>query len=236
MGAGHSHDHGTAAGRHRGRLLTVLVITLSVVGVQVVGGLLSGSLALLADAGHMLTDAVGVGVALLAATIAARPATDARTYGLQRAEILAALANALVLTAVAVWVLVEAARRWSDPPDVETGLMISVAAVGAAANAVSLLLLRRGRRESLNVRGAYLEVLGDLLGSLAAWSTSTTSTPGRSPAGSPSSPRTSSSTPTTWSRGARGRCSTASPTASPGTSTSSTAPSSSSPWATRRTS
>ncbi|SDQ05093.1 cation diffusion facilitator family transporter [Quadrisphaera sp. DSM 44207] len=167
MGAGHVHDHGTAASRHRGRLVLVLAITLAVVGVQVVGGLVSGSLALLADAGHMLTDAVGVGVALTASAVAARPATDARTYGLQRAEILAALANALVLTGVAVWVLVEAARRWGGQPEVATGLMIGTALVGAAANAASLLLLRRGRRESLNVRGAYLEVLGDLVGSLA---------------------------------------------------------------------
>jgi len=147
--------------------MVVLAITVTVLVVQVVGGLFSGSLALLADAGHMATDAAGITAALLAASLAARPATNARTYGLQRAEILAALANALLLGGVAVWVLVEAARRWSEPADIESGLMLLVAAVGAAANLVSLLILRRGADESLNVRGAYLEVLGDLLGSVA---------------------------------------------------------------------
>jgi len=145
----------------------VLAITLCLVVVQAVGGLLSGSLALLADAGHMLTDATGVVIALIAGTLAARPATNARTLGLQRAEILAALGNAVLLAAVAVWVLAEAAGRWRDPPDVSTGLMIAVASAGALANGVCLLLLRGGQRESLNLRGAYLEVLGDLLGSVA---------------------------------------------------------------------
>ncbi|MDQ3342162.1 MAG: cation diffusion facilitator family transporter [Actinomycetota bacterium] len=147
--------------------MVVLAITVTVLVVQVVGGLFSGSLALLADAGHMATDAAGITAALVAASLAARPATNARTYGLQRAEILAALANALLLGGVAVWVLVEAARRWSEPADIESGLMLLVAAVGAAANLVSLLILSRGADESLNVRGAYLEVLGDLLGSVA---------------------------------------------------------------------
>ncbi|MGW6130643.1 cation diffusion facilitator family transporter [Cellulomonas sp. NPDC055163] len=154
-------------GQHRTRLTVVLVLTLAVVGVQVVGGLLSGSLALLADAGHMLTDATGVAVALIASTLAARPATNARTFGLLRAEILAALANALLLGGLALWVIVEALGRWSDPPEVATGLMLGVALVGAGANLVSLLVLRGGRHESLNVRGAYLEVLGDLVGSAA---------------------------------------------------------------------
>lgn len=167
MVPGHTHPHGTATGRHRRRLVVVLVLTLSVAALQVVGGVASGSLALLADAGHMLTDATGVTIALVAATLAARPATDARTYGLQRAEILAALANALLLAALAVWVIVEAVQRWDDPPAIATGLMLTVAVVGAVANVVGLLLLRGGRDESLNVRGAYLEVLGDLVGSLA---------------------------------------------------------------------
>ena len=165
--SGHAHAHGTATGQHRGRLVLVLVLTLGVVGIQVVGGLVSGSLALLADAGHMLTDATGVAVALVASTLAARPATKARTYGLQRAEILAALANGLLLAGLAVWVIVQAVGRWDDPPDVASGLMLVVAVVGAAANLASLLVLRGGQRESLNLRGAYLEVLGDLLGSVA---------------------------------------------------------------------
>ncbi len=167
MGPGHGHGPATAAASHRSRLAAVLVITVVVALAQVVGGLLAGSLALLADAGHMITDAAGIAVALLAVGLAARPPTNARTYGMQRAEILAALANALVLGGIGCWVLVEASTRWSEPPDVETGLMLGVALLGAAANAGCLLLLRDGQRGSLTLRGAYLEVLGDLLGSTA---------------------------------------------------------------------
>ena len=167
MGAAHSHAAGTATGRHRRPLVLVLTLTLSVVGVQVVGGLVSGSLALLADAGHMLTDATGVAIALIATVIAARPATNARTFGLQRGEILAALANAMLLGVLAVWIITAAVRRWNDPPEVASGLMLVVAVAGAIANLVSLLILRSAREESLNIRGAYLEVLGDLIGSVA---------------------------------------------------------------------
>jgi cobalt-zinc-cadmium efflux system protein len=163
----HEHRHSTAAGAYSRRLGWVLAITVAVAITQAVGGLLAGSLALLADAGHMLTDATGVGAALVATWLAGRPATDARTFGMQRAEILAALANALLLGGIAVWVLVAAVGRWSDPPDVETGLMLAVAVGGAVANTGCLLLLREGQAASLNLRGAYLEVLGDLLGSLA---------------------------------------------------------------------
>jgi cobalt-zinc-cadmium efflux system protein len=165
----HSHGHGsgTAAAAHRGRLAVVLGITSAVFLVQLVGGVLAGSLALIADAAHMLTDATGVGIALLATTLALMPPTPQRTFGLQRAEILAALANGVLITVLALWVLWEAAQRWNDPPDVATGLMIGVASAGALGNLVSLLLLRQGARESLNVRGAYLEVLGDLVGSVA---------------------------------------------------------------------
>lgn len=163
----HSHPHPTATARHRHRLAVVLALTLAVAAVQVVGGVVSGSLALLADAGHMLTDATGVAVALLGVRLAGRPATPTRTFGLQRAEVLAALANALLLGALGAWVLVEAVRRWQEPHEVQSAVMLAVAVVGAAANVVALLLLRDGRRESLNVRGAYLEVLGDLLGSVA---------------------------------------------------------------------
>jgi len=163
MGAGHGHT--TVTGRHRGRLTLVLAITLVVLVVEVVGAVLSRSLALLADAGHMLTDAAGIGMALLASTLAARPPTLQRTFGLQRAEILAATANALVLMAVAVFVIVEALRRIGSPPEISSGLMLVFASIGLAANVVSLRLLHTGKGESLNVRGAYLEVLGDLLGS-----------------------------------------------------------------------
>ncbi len=165
MGAGHAHP-GTATGRHRGRLVAVLAITVAVLVVQVAGGVLSGSLALLADAGHLLTDAVGVGLALLAANFAARPATPERTFGYQRAEILAATANAVLLLVVAVNVLLEAARRAGAPPAVDAPAMLAVALIGLVGNAACLALLHRGASESLNVRGAYVEVLADLVGSV----------------------------------------------------------------------
>ncbi|MGN7250852.1 cation diffusion facilitator family transporter [Arthrobacter sp. SAFR-014] len=168
MGHDHNHTHGlTATGRHRVRLIAVLAITLSVMLIQLVGSLLSGSLALLADAGHMLSDAAGVFIALMAAWIAALPANDLRTYGYQRAEVLAALANALILVVVAAVIFTEAIRRIGSAPEVHTDIMLYAAILGAAANLVSLLILRKAQQESLNVRGAYLEVLGDLLGSFA---------------------------------------------------------------------
>lgn len=168
MGHDHNHAQGvTATGKHRSRLVAVLSITLAVVFIQVIGAALSGSLALLADAGHMLSDAAGVFIALLAAWIAARPASDLRTYGYQRAEVLAALANALILVVIAVVIFTEAIRRIGSAPEVQTDIMLYAAVLGAAANLASLLILRPAQKESLNVRGAYLEVLGDLLGSFA---------------------------------------------------------------------
>jgi cobalt-zinc-cadmium efflux system protein len=170
MGHDHSHSHGisaTGTGKHRKRLIAVLSITLAVVLIQVIGAVISGSLALLADAGHMLSDAAGVFIALLAAWIATRPASDQRTYGYQRAEVLAALANALVLIVISVVIFTEAIRRIGSAPDVQTDVMFWAAVLGAVANLVSLLILRGAQKESLNVRGAYLEVLGDLLGSFA---------------------------------------------------------------------
>ena len=166
---GHEHAHGTltATGRHRSRLIIVMIITLAVFVAEVVGGLLSGSLALLADAGHMLTDSAGLVIALIASVLAARPATTARTYGLQRTEVLAALVNGVLLVGIAGWVLVQAVERWRDPAEVSSGLMLGVALVGISANVVGLLVLRAGKDESLNLRGAYLEVLGDLVGSVA---------------------------------------------------------------------
>ncbi|HYO20459.1 MAG TPA: cation diffusion facilitator family transporter [Dermatophilaceae bacterium] len=166
-GDGHGHSYGTATGTQRSRLFGVLAITLGVMVAEVLGGLISGSLALIADAGHMLTDAAGIGLALLAATFAARPATPERTFGYQRFEILAAVTNALLLFGVAGYVLIEAVRRFTDPPELSTGVMLAVATVGLVANLGSLLILRGGQQASLNVRGAYLEVLGDLLGSVA---------------------------------------------------------------------
>jgi cobalt-zinc-cadmium efflux system protein len=115
----------------------------------------------------MLSDAAGVFIALLAAWIATRPASDQRTYGYQRAEVLAALANALVLIVISVVIFTEAIRRIGSAPEVQTDVMLWAAVLGAVANLVSLLILRGAQKESLNVRGAYLEVLGDLLGSFA---------------------------------------------------------------------
>ena len=160
------HVHSAAAG-HRKRLIAVFGLTLSIFVVEVVGGLLSNSLALLADAGHVLTAVFGIGFALAAIWIAARPATSDRTFGYLRLEILAAVGNALLLFGVSAFVLYEAWRRLAEPPEVTSEVMLAVALVGLAANGVSLYLLRDSQGHSLNVRGAYLEVMGDLLGSVA---------------------------------------------------------------------
>lgn len=163
----HDHAHRTATGAHRGRLAIVFAISAGNVVLLAVGGMLTGSLALLADAGHMLADASGVGLSLLAALLAARPATPERTFGYQRAEIFAAVVNAVVLFGVGAFFLVESARRLVDPPEVASGGMLVYAAVAMATNGLSMALLLRGQRESLNVRGAFLEVLSDMLGSAA---------------------------------------------------------------------
>ena len=162
-----AHAHGSAAAAHRGKLVAVLLLSLAILAVEVVGGIVSNSLALLADAGHMLTDVAGVGMALLAIWFAGRTPTNGRTYGYLRVEILAAVTNAFLLFGVAAFILYEAWRRLSEPPEVASGLMLAVALVGLAANAGSLLLLRDAQRESLNMRGAYLEVMGDFIGSAA---------------------------------------------------------------------
>ena len=169
MGGGHSHGHGsaTAGAGQLNRLLVVLGVTSAVLAVEVVGGLLTGSLALLADAGHMLTDVAAIGLSVLAIRFAAKAPTPERTFGYYRAEILAAVVNSLLLFAVAGWILVEAWHRFADRPEVQGGSMLAFALVAVGANVVSLLLLRSGASVSLNVRAAYVEVLGDLLGSLA---------------------------------------------------------------------
>ncbi|MCW2701334.1 MAG: cation diffusion facilitator family transporter [Blastococcus sp.] len=167
MGHGHTHGPVTAGGAQRQRLLVVLALTLAVMAAEIVGALVSGSLALLADAGHMATDAAGIALALAAVTLAQRPARGRRTFGWQRAEILAAVANGLLLLGVAGYVLVEAVRRIGHPPEIGSDLMLVVATVGLAANLVALGVLHGGRAASLNLRGAYLEVLADALGSVA---------------------------------------------------------------------
>lgn len=166
---GHGHGHGHAAGRaeDRSRLRLVLLVTVTVLVAELVGAWWSGSLALLADAGHMATDAGAVLLALAASYVAARPASTRRTFGLHRAEILAALLNAVVLLAVCAYLLVEGVRRLADPPDVQAAPMLWFAVAGLVANAVSMALLARRKDSSLNMRGAYLEVLSDFFGSVA---------------------------------------------------------------------
>ncbi len=169
MGAGHDHRAalaGSAAGRHRRRLIGALVLTLTYMAVEVIGGLLTGSLALLVDAAHMLTDAGGLALALFAIRFAERPATPQKTYGYLRIEILSALANAVVLLLLTVYILYEAYRRFVDPPEIIGGPMLAVAVVGLVVNLISMRLLAGGSSESLNVKGAYFEVLADMLGSL----------------------------------------------------------------------
>jgi len=169
MGHGHAHDHAPAAGGNRARLAVAFGITVTVLVAEIVGAAASGSLALLGDAGHMSSDAIGLAVALVASVIAARPATDRHTFGFQRMEVLAALANGLILVVVAVVVSIEAVRRLAGPAEhVDAAPMLVIAVVGLAANIVAFLVLRGGDRRSLNLRGALLEVIGDMLGSIAA--------------------------------------------------------------------
>jgi cobalt-zinc-cadmium efflux system protein len=163
----HGHDHReTAAGRSRGSLVGALAITGGFLLVEVAGALWTGSLALAADAGHMLTDVGGLVLALFATWVAARPPTPAKTYGYYRVEILAATVNALLLMAVAGIVLFEAYQRVRAPRAVEGGAMLAIAVAGLGANLIAAWLLSQGAERSLNVRAAYLEVLSDALSSL----------------------------------------------------------------------
>ncbi|MFF5171829.1 cation diffusion facilitator family transporter [Micromonospora sp. NPDC000089] len=171
MGVGGGHDHGVAVGnaahRHSGRLWAAFGLLAALMVVEAVTAFGTGSLALLSDAGHMFTDVLGIGMALAAITATRRADRDPqRTFGLYRLEVLAALANAVLLSGVAVYVLIEAIHRFGDPPRVLTGPMLAVAVLGLLANVAAFALLRPGAQESLNLRGAYLEVVGDLLGSL----------------------------------------------------------------------
>jgi cobalt-zinc-cadmium efflux system protein len=162
---GHGHHHGTEASRSRGALAATLVLTTAFLLVETVAALWTGSLALLADATHMLADAGGLGLALFAIWVAARPPTPEKTYGYYRAEILAALVNAFVLLAVAGAILVEAWERVRDPRPVLAVPMLLVAVAGLLVNIAGMRLLRRGSAASLNVRAAYLEVMSDALSS-----------------------------------------------------------------------
>lgn len=162
-------DHTPRAGRRHQRALAIAFIVVLVFMVaEAVAGWLAGSLALISDAGHMATDALGLGMALAAIVTANNgDKTGRRTYGLYRAEILAALANAVLLFGVAVYVLYEAARRIGTPTEILTGPMALVAVAGLVVNVIVWLQLRGGSKDSLNVEGAYLEVMADLLGSIA---------------------------------------------------------------------
>lgn len=167
MSSDHSHVDLRAGARHAGKLWWSFGLVVTFLIVQVVVGLAANSLALLSDAGHMATDALGLGMALAAITAANRANKQQhRTFGLYRLEILAALANAVLLFAVAAYVLIEAARRLGDPPEVASIAVLIVGTIGLAVNVVAFLLLRQGAEESLNVRGAYVEVLADMLGSI----------------------------------------------------------------------
>ena len=176
MGAGHgSHGHGhgqlghgpSGPGDHRRLLALVLAITAANFVAQVVGAAVSGSLALLADAGHMLTDVMGLVLALVAAGLMTRAASSRRTWGFVRAEVLSAAVQALVLSGVAVYVLVEGIRRLLEPPPVASGAMLAFGTVGLVGNAVAIALLTRSRTSNLNLRAAFLEVVNDALGSVA---------------------------------------------------------------------
>jgi cobalt-zinc-cadmium efflux system protein len=176
MGAGHHHHghghhhhgHGTAGARNRRRLAITLGLAAAYLVAEAVGGWLANSLALLADAGHMLSDVAALALSLFAIWIAQRPATPQRTYGYHRTEILAALANGATLIAISLLIFVEAFRRMAEPQPVAGGLVMVIAVGGLAVNVAGLLLLHGGKDESLNVRGAWLHLLTDALGSVGA--------------------------------------------------------------------
>lgn len=163
-----SRSHASAGMRHRTRLIAVLALTSTFMVVEATVGYFADSLVLLADAGHMLTDVAGLSLALLAIWFAQRPANARKTYGYYRAEILGALANAMLLFGVSAYIFYEAAQRFQDPPEVSSVPLLIVASLGFGVNILCAVLLMGGAKESLNVRGAFLEVAGDLLGSLGA--------------------------------------------------------------------
>lgn len=172
MGMGHNHDHGagnlqTATGSHRKRLLLVLAIYSAIIIAQVIGSMVTNSLALAAEAMHMAVDASGIFIALIAAFFATRAATAKRSYGLMRAEIVAVLINCLLLFGLGGYILFEAVERWFNPGDVAGGGVIAFAVVGLIGAATSLVILSRGAKESLNVKAAFLEVMSDGIGAAA---------------------------------------------------------------------
>ncbi|PRY09779.1 cation diffusion facilitator family transporter [Kineococcus rhizosphaerae] len=168
MSHGHGHGHGHELAQNRKRLTAALAVTATVLVAEAVGAFVSGSLALLADAGHMLTDVAGLVIALIAASLAARPASAQRTWGYRRAEVLAATLQAAALLAIGVFVLVEGVKRLVEPPQVHSGAMVVFGVVGLLGNVLALWLLLRGNaKANVNVRAAVLEVVNDGLGSVA---------------------------------------------------------------------
>jgi cobalt-zinc-cadmium efflux system protein len=163
-GHDHSHGHGHAHTSSISRLRIALAITAVILVAEAVGGYLANSLALIADAGHMLTDVAALALSLFVAWFSQRPETPKRTYGYLRLEILAAFLNGATLLLISVWIIWEAINRLRSPEHVQSGLMLAVAALGLVANAISAWVLRPQGDDNLNVRGAYLHILGDLLG------------------------------------------------------------------------
>lgn len=173
MGIGHNHDHGgghagaqtaTATGAHRRRLMMVLGIYATIIVAQIIGAVVTNSLALMAESMHMAVDASGILIALIATFLATRKANKKRTYGMMRAEIVAVLINCLLLFALGGYILFEAVERWFNPPEVAGGGVILFAIVGLVGASISLILLSRGAKESLNVKAAFLEVMSDGIG------------------------------------------------------------------------
>ncbi len=176
VSAGHDH-HGsavTAAGRHRGRLYIVLGISLCLMVAEILGGVLAHSLALIADAGHAATDVAGIGLSLVGIWMARRPSSDARTFGLQRAEVFAAVLNAMLLFGVGAFIVVESCFRLVRPQTTSPGLMAIFGAIALIGNGISLAVLRSGQGTSLNIRGAFLEALSDVFGAVAVLVAATT--------------------------------------------------------------
>jgi cobalt-zinc-cadmium efflux system protein len=164
----HNHAHHTSKKTGKTNLSLALAITGSWFIIELIGGLYANSLALLADAAHMLTDLAALGLSLFAIKISARPATHSKTFGYLRAEILAALANGIFLILIAIYIFYESIQRFRSPEEVKSGTMLVIAATGLLANAITAALLFRSRHENLNLRGAFLHVLGDTLGSVGA--------------------------------------------------------------------
>jgi cobalt-zinc-cadmium efflux system protein len=163
-----AHSHGEHTGQNKRALAFVLALTATFTIAEVIGGLATGSLALLADAGHMLSDVLSLGLALFAVWLAGRPVTPNRSFGYKRAEILAALFNGVMLVAISIWIFIEAYRRMEQPPEILGGWMLVVAVLGLLVNIAGAVILSRSGGESLNVQGALRHVVADMLGSLGA--------------------------------------------------------------------